>query len=209
MICLKLISAPIISIYLYICIDLLKTHSSRKRKRCTLVFLSIAHNLTHTHTHAASKHTQTSVENVGKKAKFARRSDSRRLRSGRKFQRINRHRMGQQGPLLLLLLYIDYNYMLLLLLLLLQAWVRRFLRFCALLSLVSVCLNTPSTFNKFPYLIYITFICDAAVTVFFTAEMIAKIHIKNIFNYVRDRWSLFDAIMVIFHWISLVIHVLR
>ncbi|RWS30822.1 Sodium leak channel non-selective protein-like protein [Leptotrombidium deliense] len=90
-----------------------------------------------------------------------------------------------------------------------KAWVRRFLRFCALLSLVSVCLNTPSTYNKFSYLIYITFICDVFVTIFFTAEMIAKIHLKNIINYIRDRWSLFDAIMVIFHWISLVIHVLE
>ncbi|RWS10179.1 sodium leak channel non-selective protein-like protein [Dinothrombium tinctorium] len=90
-----------------------------------------------------------------------------------------------------------------------KAWVRRFLRICALISLVSICLNTPSTFNKFSYLLYITFICDVMVTIFFSAEMIAKIHIKGLINYCRDRWSVFDAIMVVFHWISVVLHVLE
>jgi hypothetical protein len=54
------------------------------------------------------------------------------------------------------------------------------MRFCALLSLLSVSLNTPKTFEKHPPLQYITFCCDLIVTFLFTAEMIAKMHIRGI-----------------------------
>lgn len=54
------------------------------------------------------------------------------------------------------------------------------MRFCALVSLASVCLNTPKTFEKVPSLQYVTFICDLIVTFLFTAEMIAKMHIRGI-----------------------------
>lgn len=61
-----------------------------------------------------------------------------------------------------------------------QLWVRRLMRFCALVSLASVCLNTPKTFEKVPPLQYVTFVCDLVVTFLFTAEMIAKMHIRGI-----------------------------
>lgn len=54
------------------------------------------------------------------------------------------------------------------------------MRSCALVSLASVCLNTPKTFEKVPPLQYVTFICDLIVTFLFTAEMIAKMHIRGI-----------------------------
>lgn len=54
------------------------------------------------------------------------------------------------------------------------------MRFCALVSLASVCLNTPKTFEKIPELEYVTFTCDLIVTFLFTAEMIAKMHIRGI-----------------------------
>ena len=54
------------------------------------------------------------------------------------------------------------------------------MRLCALISLFSVCLNTPKTFEKYPPAEYITFICDLIVTFLFTAEMIAKMHIRGI-----------------------------
>lgn len=54
------------------------------------------------------------------------------------------------------------------------------MRFCALVSLASVCLNTPKTFEKVPPLQYVTFVCDLVVTFLFTAEMIAKMHIRGI-----------------------------
>lgn len=54
------------------------------------------------------------------------------------------------------------------------------MRLCALVSLTSVCLNTPKTFEKVPPLQYATFSCDLVVTFLFTAEMIAKMHIRGI-----------------------------
>lgn len=54
------------------------------------------------------------------------------------------------------------------------------MRSCALISLASVCLNTPKTFEKIPPLQYITFVCDLVVTFLFTAEMIAKMYIRGI-----------------------------
>lgn len=59
-------------------------------------------------------------------------------------------------------------------------WVRRILRLCALLSLMSVSLNTPKSFEKNPFLQTLTFGVDCFVTLLFTAEMIAKMHIRGI-----------------------------
>lgn len=88
-------------------------------------------------------------------------------------------------------------------------WVRRLMRFCALVSLVSVSLNTPKTFEKHPPLQYITFCCDLIVTFLFTAEMIAKMHIRGILKgevpYLKDHWCQFDASMVFFLWVSVIL----
>ncbi len=59
-------------------------------------------------------------------------------------------------------------------------WVRWVLRICALLSLVSVSMNTPKTFDIHSNLVYVTFTIDLLVTFLFTAEMIAKMHIRGI-----------------------------
>ncbi|XP_046981144.1 sodium leak channel non-selective protein [Schistocerca americana] len=88
-------------------------------------------------------------------------------------------------------------------------WVRRLMRFCALLSLLSVSLNTPKTFEKHPPLQYVTFCCDLFVTFLFTAEMIAKMHIRGILKgevpYLKDHWCQFDASMVFFLWVSVIL----
>jgi hypothetical protein len=60
------------------------------------------------------------------------------------------------------------------------------MRFCALVSLLSVSLNTPKTFEKHPPLQYVTFCCDLIVTFLFTAEMIAKMHIRGILRVSRE-----------------------
>ncbi|CAH2066683.1 unnamed protein product, partial [Iphiclides podalirius] len=83
-----------------------------------------------------------------------------------------------------------------------KLWVRRILRFCALLSLMSVSLNTPKSFEKYPYLQITTFVVDCCVTLLFTAEMIAKMHIRGI---LRDHWCQFDASMVFFLWVSVLL----
>lgn len=61
-----------------------------------------------------------------------------------------------------------------------QLWVRRLMRLCALISLASVSCNTPKTFERYPFFQYLTFICDTTVTLLFSAEMIAKMHIRGI-----------------------------
>ncbi|KAJ8977287.1 hypothetical protein NQ317_015572 [Molorchus minor] len=79
-------------------------------------------------------------------------------------------------------------------------WVRRLMRTCALLSLTSVSCNTPKTFEKFHFMQTTTFSVDAVVTILFTAEMIAKMHIRGILKgdrpYLQDHWCQFDASMV-------------
>lgn len=63
-----------------------------------------------------------------------------------------------------------------------KLWVRRLMRLCALVALASVSLNTPKTFERHPPLQYITFVSDIAVTLLFTAEMIAKMHIRGVYH---------------------------
>ena len=92
-------------------------------------------------------------------------------------------------------------------------WVRWVLRVCALLSLISVSMNTPKTFEMYPVLKYVTFVIDLIVTFLFTAEMIAKMHIRGIIQgdnpYLKDRWCQFDAIMVLFLWISAILQIFQ
>lgn len=71
-----------------------------------------------------------------------------------------------------------------------QLWVRRLMRLCALVSLTSVSMNTPKTFERYPPLQYFTFFCDTVVTMLFTAEMIAKMHI-------RGMWKVSTRIFII------------
>ncbi|XP_050436059.1 sodium leak channel NALCN isoform X2 [Adelges cooleyi] len=92
-----------------------------------------------------------------------------------------------------------------------KLWVRRLMRFCALLSLLCVSLNTPKTFQTFYYLKFATFVCDFAVTGLYTAEMIAKMHIRGIYKgdspYLKDHWCQFDATMVFFLWVSVILQI--
>lgn len=86
-----------------------------------------------------------------------------------------------------------------------KTWTRRLLRGCALLSMISVSMNTPKTFEKLPALMYVTFSIDMVITFLFTAEMIAKMHIRgawkvsvspssiSLFNYV---WSCLTLVIV-------------
>ncbi|KAH8235997.1 hypothetical protein KR032_012242 [Drosophila birchii] len=92
-----------------------------------------------------------------------------------------------------------------------KLWVRRLMRLCALVSLTSVSLNTPKTFERYPSLQYITFFSDTAVTLLFTAEMVAKMHIRGVLHgevpYLKDHWCQFDASMVSFLWISIILQI--
>ena len=59
-------------------------------------------------------------------------------------------------------------------------WVHTLLRACAILSVISVCMNTPKTFEHYPPLQYVTFTLDTLLMFLYTAEMIAKMHIRGI-----------------------------
>ena len=90
---------------------------------------------------------------------------------------------------------------------------RWLLRACALLSLISVSMNTPKTFYYFPSLQYVTFAVDGIVTFLFTAEMVAKMHIRGLIrtekSYLRNKWCQFDFSMVIFLWISVLLQIFQ
>ncbi|KAI5748941.1 hypothetical protein M8J76_003489 [Diaphorina citri] len=90
-------------------------------------------------------------------------------------------------------------------------WVRVFMRSCAFVSLIMVCLNTPKTFERHPNAQYFVFSVDLIITVMFTAEMIAKMHIRGILKgevpYLKDHWCQFDAAMVFLHWVSVILMV--
>ncbi|RXM31239.1 hypothetical protein EOD39_7203 [Acipenser ruthenus] len=61
-----------------------------------------------------------------------------------------------------------------------KAWVHSLLRACAIISVISVCMNTPKTFEHYPPLQYVTFALDTLLMFLFSAEMIAKMHIRGI-----------------------------
>lgn len=87
------------------------------------------------------------------------------------------------------------------------------MRFCALISLLSVCLNTPKTFERYPPLKYLTLFCDISVALLFTAEMITKIFLRSLLKgekpYLKSRWCQFDASMCLFLWVSIVLQILE
>ncbi|KAK2503403.1 hypothetical protein MC885_021740 [Smutsia gigantea] len=92
-----------------------------------------------------------------------------------------------------------------------KPWVHSLLRICAIISVISVCMNTPMTFEHYPPLQYVTFALDTLLMFLYTAEMIAKMHIRGIVkgdsSYVKDRWCVFDGFMVFCLWVSLVLQV--
>lgn len=75
-------------------------------------------------------------------------------------------------------------------------WVHSLLRACAIISVISVCMNTPKTFEHYPPLQYVTFTLDTLLMFLYTAEMIAKMHIRGIIK-VAHAWRL-NRVMVTF-----------
>lgn len=90
----------------------------------------------------------------------------------------------------------------------------RLLKVACVLSMITVCLNTPKTFQYLPYLTYPVLVIDFLVVIVFTLEAILKINNIEYFekenrssSYLRDRWDQFDFLMLIFHWLSFILHV--
>ncbi|CAF3038249.1 unnamed protein product [Rotaria sp. Silwood2] len=82
-------------------------------------------------------------------------------------------------------------------------------RFTALLSFISTCMNTPKTFEIYPFLQYTTFIIDIICAIILTIEAAVKMKTRGIlFNdlsYLRDPWNQFDAIMVLNIYFSIML----
>lgn len=89
---------------------------------------------------------------------------------------------------------------------------RHFLRLCSVASLLSVSANTNRTFSWYPTLMIATFIVDLVTGVVFTLEMAFKIFSRGFLKgsnaFARDRWCQFDATMVLFIWISVLLQVI-
>nr|QQY02464.1 sodium leak channel non-selective protein [Cryptocotyle lingua] len=60
-------------------------------------------------------------------------------------------------------------------------WSKIIMRVAALVSLISVSMNTPATFKDVPSLMYVTLILDCAVALVFTVEMVSKMFIEGLF----------------------------
>ncbi|XP_078664203.1 sodium leak channel NALCN-like isoform X2 [Branchiostoma floridae x Branchiostoma belcheri] len=92
-----------------------------------------------------------------------------------------------------------------------KPWVRNLLRGCALLSVVSVSMNTPATFQQLSQLCFLTFVLDIVLTLLYTTEMMGKMHFRGVLKgdnpYLKDHWCLFDATMVLCLWVSVVLQV--
>ena len=70
-------------------------------------------------------------------------------------------------------------------------------------------LNTPKTFEHYPYLLYGTYVADWITLLAFTAEMVTKINHMGLLSdeksYLKDKWCRFDASMCFFIWISVIL----
>uniref|UniRef100_F1KQ80 Sodium leak channel non-selective protein n=1 Tax=Ascaris suum TaxID=6253 RepID=F1KQ80_ASCSU len=84
------------------------------------------------------------------------------------------------------------------------------LKVACIISLVTVCVHTPLTLQYFWPLTYIVFIMDFISTIILSTEAFIRLNTYGMFSreesYFRDRWSQFDFFLLIFHWLSLLLH---
>ena len=89
---------------------------------------------------------------------------------------------------------------------------RWLLRIGAVISLISVDLNTPETFKHVTNLHYVTLGIDMFLGLVYTLEASVKMKVRGLWrhphSYFRDHWCQFDGIMVLFIWVSVVIQIL-
>lgn len=88
-------------------------------------------------------------------------------------------------------------------------WFKRLTQVCSVVSVISVSLNSPATFEKIPELFFVTLSLDIAVAIVLTIEMIAQIRkfsfIVEIRAYLKRRNCIFNFIMVILIWVSIIL----
>ncbi|OAF70963.1 hypothetical protein A3Q56_01330 [Intoshia linei] len=83
----------------------------------------------------------------------------------------------------------------------------------SLLSVISVALNTPYTIKNYWYIMYITLSFDMVSIIIYSYESVTIIKkiglIKAKRSYLREKWHVFEFIMLIFIVISVIIQVLE
>ncbi|CAD6198464.1 unnamed protein product [Caenorhabditis auriculariae] len=91
--------------------------------------------------------------------------------------------------------------------------VERALKLACTISLVTVCLHTPRTFEVFPPLNYLVFVLDFISVSIFVVEAILRVHHEGVCkfdsSYYANRWSQFDIFMSLVHLLSLLLHAYR
>ncbi|CAK9304150.1 unnamed protein product [Gordionus sp. m RMFG-2023] len=83
------------------------------------------------------------------------------------------------------------------------------IRVSAILSLLSVCINTPVTLTHYPFLTYLTFGVDIFCSLIFTIELFQKLSEKNPTLCWKNKWTRFDLVMVICLWSSLILQMVE
>ena len=92
-------------------------------------------------------------------------------------------------------------------------WFKRLVQFFAFVSLLSLSMNTPETFKRYPSLKYATLVLDFAVALVFTTEMLGEMRNFGLWkkqkSYLRRPLCIFNASMVLLIWLSIVFHLIE
>lgn len=84
-------------------------------------------------------------------------------------------------------------------------WFKCLIQVCAVVSVISMSLNSPATFEKVPELFYVTLTLDIIVVIVLTIEMIAQIHKFSFRAYLKRRNCIFNFIMVMLILLSIIL----
>ena len=94
-----------------------------------------------------------------------------------------------------------------------QLWFKAVISITCIISVFSVCLNTPKMFKNYPYLLNVTLALDLVVASILTAESLIKIAEKGFVSpkkaYLRSPGRVFEITMVFFTWVSIVFQILE
>ncbi|EDV28390.1 uncharacterized protein TRIADDRAFT_18273 [Trichoplax adhaerens] len=87
--------------------------------------------------------------------------------------------------------------------------IKLLLKFCTVISAISVALNTPATFQSAEVIRYICLALDIFSGLVFLAEMIIKVRRDGFFKgdsaYFKKFWCIFDFIMLLCIWLTVII----
>ncbi|EDO45175.1 predicted protein, partial [Nematostella vectensis] len=92
-------------------------------------------------------------------------------------------------------------------------WFKRLIQVCSVLSLISMAMNTPETFQNIPSLFYVTLLLDIALATVFTVEMIAQIRkfgfIVELRAYLKRPQCIFNLSMLILIVLSIILQLVE